>query len=459
MTNAPLPTARPIDGVEPGFPPGLPNAFRFAAFNALSFQMVLGSPMILYAKSLGASATVIGLVAGMMPLLVIFQIPAASHIGRIGYRRFVVAGWSTRVGFIFGMALLPWTEAFLDAQTRLALLLALLFCFNLSRGISSSAWLPWITSLVPPAIRGRYLARDAGVANLASFAAFVMAGGALAGETRPWQFSLIFAFSALTGAVSLTFLNRIPDMPAPDEPRRSTLNVPWLEMARYAPFRKLLRAVVAFSIAYGGLTAFSVSFLKVSIGMNEGTILFVTSVAFLGGVASLWFLGPRLDQMGSRPVLGLVCALWGVVLTGWMAIAGRLVPPHLTLLLALQFLMGLLAALTNMANNRHAMAVIPTMGRNHFFAIYSVVSNVTLGLAPIGWGLLMDVFGARAPLWLGLEWNPYTLFFAASLIAFAATGILVRRLDEPGAVGMDQLLRDVLIESPQRFWLRFWPRS
>ncbi len=51
-----------------------------------------------------------------------------------------------------------------------------------------------------------------------------------------------------------------------------------------------------------------------------------------------------------------------------------------------------------MANTRLAMAVIPVMGRNHFFAIYSVVGNVTLGLAPIGWGLLIDAVGARAGL-------------------------------------------------------------
>ena len=65
---------------EPHFPLGMRNAFFFSAFNALSFQIVLSSPMVLYAKTLGASATVLGIIAGMMPLLVIFQIPAANHI-------------------------------------------------------------------------------------------------------------------------------------------------------------------------------------------------------------------------------------------------------------------------------------------------------------------------------------------------------------------------------------------
>src|SRR6476619_627814 len=131
------------------FPAGLHNAFLFSMFNALSFQLVLGSPMVLYAKTLGASATVLGIIAGMMPLLVIFQIPAASYVSQIGFKRFVYAGWGIRVMFIFAIAAVPLTGGFLDGRNRLALILVLLFCFNLSRGISSCAWLPWITMLVP----------------------------------------------------------------------------------------------------------------------------------------------------------------------------------------------------------------------------------------------------------------------------------------------------------------------
>ena len=62
MKSAPTPAAAP------DFPPGMDNAFLFGAFNALSFQVVLAGPMILYAKSPGASATVLGVIAGMMPL-------------------------------------------------------------------------------------------------------------------------------------------------------------------------------------------------------------------------------------------------------------------------------------------------------------------------------------------------------------------------------------------------------
>jgi MFS family permease len=440
------------------FPAGLHNAFLFSFFNALSFQIVLGSPMVLYAKTLGASATVLGLIAGMMPLLVIFQIPAASYISRIGFKQFVYAGWGTRVLFIFAMALVPVTGGFLDARNRLALMLVLLFCFNLSRGISSCAWLPWITTLVPATLRGKYLARDAGVQNSGSFTTFLVAAACLAGHPRPWQFAILFAFSAIMGATSLSFLKRIPDAEISEEDRGSKGRVPWFEMLTFPPFSKLLRAVVGWSISYGGLTAFTVAFLKAE-GMSEGKILLITSISFLGGLSSLGILGSGLDRLGSKPVLTFAYLSWIAVLAGWILLSGGGIQLRMGLLLSLQFFMGLLAALVQMSNTRLAMAVIPEMGRNHFFAIYSVVGNVTLGLAPVAWGLLIDAVGARSPLWLGLSWNRFSVFFAAALLAFILTLLLARRLDEPEAAGMEELLREILIHSPQRFLARFWPRG
>ena len=195
--------------------------------------------------------------------------------------------------------------------------------------------------------------------------------------------------------------------------------MPWGAMLRYRPFQKLLRMVAAWSVAYGGITAFTVVFLKSAAGMAEGKILFITSISFLGGLCSLWFLGPRLDGLGSKPVLTFSFPVWIGVLAGWAALAGGGVAPGLGVVLSLQFVMGLFAALITMSNTRLAMAIIPVMGRDHFFALYSVISSVTLGLAPIGWGLLIDVIGAYHVTWLGLDWNRFTIFFVAAMCAMA----------------------------------------
>ncbi|HXJ61509.1 MAG TPA: MFS transporter [Verrucomicrobiae bacterium] len=488
------------------FPAGLNNAYSFALFNALSFQVVLSSPMVLYAKTLHANATVLGLLTGMMPLLVIFQIPAAAYIEAVGYKRFVFAGWGTRVSLIFVMALVPLTGNFLNVGSQLALILALLFGFDLSRGISSCAWLPWISSLVPAEVRGRYLAREAACVSLGSSLSFWLAALCLGARPAPWQFALLFAFSAAMGAVSLVFLKRIPDRPPDPDPsdptkpgaltdavgsRRdepttadpsgrtvATLHpetltaatarapvsgskepVPWGAMLRYAPFQKLLCMIVAWSVAYGGITAFTVVYLKSAAGMAENQILCATAISYLGGLASLWFLGTRLDGLGSKPVLTFSFAVWIVILIGWAGLAGGSFSPRFALVTGLQLLMGLFGAMVTTSNTRLAMVLIPVMGRTHFFALYSVIGSVTLGISPIGWGLLLDALGDFHVAAFGLEWNRFTIFFTSVAVAMAVATILARRLEEPQAAGLDHLLREILIQSPQRVLVRLWPRG
>ncbi len=444
----------------PVFPPGLRSAWKFSAFNALSFQIVLGSPMILYAKTLNANATVLGIIAGMMPLMVVLQIPAAQYINRIGYKRFVLAGWGSRTLFTFGMVLVPLATTFLDGTTRLVLLLALLFCFNFVRGISSCAWLPWITQLVPETIRGRYVSGDAAMANLGSFLTIIVSAFCLGKNPHAWQFAAVFAFSAVMGVISLLFLNRVPDVVITEEAVRSSgAPIPWLAMLRHPPFYKLLRFVMVWALAYGGFSTFTVAFLKTETSLTEANILFVTSVAFIGGLSSLWLLGHRLDHVGSKPILSLSLVMWLLILSGWIALAGGALAAHWPVILALQFLMGLFATLVGMANYRLVMATIPAQGRNHFFVLYSVFASVSLGLAPIVWGLIIDLIGDREALFAGLRWNHYTIFFTLVSLVFGAALVLALKLHEPKAASLEKLLNDIMRESPQRFLVRLWTRD
>jgi len=442
-----------------GFVPGWGNAYWFSIFNALSYQMVLGSPIVLYAKSLGASATVLGIIAGMMPLLVIFQIPAARHIARVGYKRFVFAGWGTRVMFIFLVALVPLTEPFLNAASTTALLVFLLFCFNLSRGISSAAWLPWITALVPGELRGKYLARDSACVNGGSFLTLMAAGLALGPAPQGWRFSVIFAYSALMGMVSLRFLKRIPDAPHPAAENNNPTPVPWFEIAAYPPFRKLLFMNVAWALAYGGLGAFTVAYLKATAGMNENRILFVTAISYLGGMGGLVLFGTRLDRHGSKPILTVTMFGWALVMAVWAAMAGGLVHPGWFQVLGLELCMGLGWAVFTMANTRLAMVISPPMGRDHFFALFSVVSNLTLGIAPICWGLLIDAIGPHQWSLGNFTLMRFSVFFLLVTLIYLVTGVICRRLDEPRAANIQALLNDLLAKTPLRSWMRFWPRG
>src|SRR5215210_3794852 len=182
------------------YPAGATNANWFSLFNAISFQVTLGAPMILYVKSLGGSATVLGIIAAMTPLLTTAQIPAARFLIRTGYRKFIFMGWGTRSIFVFIIALVP-LMTFLSPLSKVALVLFCLFVFNLLRGVSSGAWLPWMTDLIPEIVRGRFLSRDQIFLHVGCLISLLLSAVMLRGSAAPWQFSAIFFASGLAAVV------------------------------------------------------------------------------------------------------------------------------------------------------------------------------------------------------------------------------------------------------------------
>ena len=192
--------------------------------------------------------------------------------------------------------------------------------------------------------------------------------------------------------------------------------------------------------------------------MSEDRILLVTGLAFLGGLAGLWWFRTRIDQFGSKPIITLCLGGWMIIVVGWLALGAGLFPPGFGAVLALELAMGFASTLVNMNNTRLAMTLAPVMGRSHFFALYSVVANLSMGLSPVLWGLAMDAFGGRQVIWLHLEWTRYSLFFGGALAAFGLCLALSLRLVEPKSSPLDRLLRDLLIISPQRALLRLWRR-
>jgi len=434
--------------------PEFRNIYGFALFNAFSFQVILGGPMILYAKTLEASATMLGLIAGMTSLLVVLQIPAARHVDAVGYKRFVLSGWTVRTVFVALMALVPLTGGWLPAASQLALLVGLLFLFNLARGISSCGWLPWISSIIPPEVRGRHLTFEASTVNLGSFVVFWLAAWVLgADEPGPWRFSALFAFAALCAAVSLRFLQRIPEaevverLPASSRPR-------YREMLRYPGFARLVVFNLAWALACGGLATFVVAYLKEMEEWSEQRILAMMSLGFLGGLSNQWLLPRVLDKQGSKPVIFVAAGLWVLIAVGWTATAGGPPKDGWLVIALLLFGIGLAGSMMNLANLRLVLLSAPEAGRSHYFATVSVLSHLALGCAPVCWGILLDRWGGRVGDFAGLEWNRYTVLFAAMLVAFILSAVAAFFLREPGGTDFRRLLDEAVSTRRLRFWLR-----
>jgi len=411
------------------YPKGSFNIHWFGIFNAISFQIILGAPIILYAKSIGASSTVLGIIASFTPLMTVFQLPAAQFLGRYGYKQFVLMGWSMRTLFIFLITGIP-LAGFLDNTTKLAVMLASLFVFNLLRGISTAAWMPWITALIPEEIRGRFLSVDQMFLTLGCLLALVASAVVMTGRVEPWEYALVFLMSAVGATMSLNFIRRIPDVAASETVRKSSELVPWGNILAYPPFRELLIFNVIFMAVIGSLGVFTIEYLREFPKFDVSVVLYLSGISFIGALVSLPFSGRLVDEAGSKPVMTGALALFSVTILGWFLVAAGVLPCSLWVIGILNFLSGVAGANFNLANVRIIMATMPEMGRNHFFALFTVITSLGLGAAPIVWGVSLDFIGTYEAVTGAFHWRRHSIYFLALFVLNLVAMTFIRRLHE-----------------------------
>jgi Major Facilitator Superfamily len=441
----------------PEVPPQATNSFRFSLYNAINFQITLGAPMVLYAKSLGGSATTIGIVASLAPLMTVLQLPTAYFIPKVGYKGFVLFGWTIRAGLLFLLAILPLLR-FLPAMVQIELMLISLFLFNVVRGISTGAWLPWLTALVPANARGAFLRSDQLHMQCGGMLAVAISTVVLWSGGRPWQFSLLFVISALAGMSSLHFVRKIPDIEIGEQAKSSGQPVPWLEILKYPPFTKLLVFNVVYNWVVGGLAAFVIAFLEGRAGYTAGQVLAVSLAASVGAFTSVPFFGLVLERTGSKPLLRLAMTLYLIGILFWVAFTSGMVPAHYLLVGINYLILGVAGGLFSIANTRIAMDTMPIMGRNHFFALFTVFASLSLGLAPIFWGVFLDALG-RHEFAIGFfQVNRYSTYFVLLAVLGIITFFLAKPLVEKKGKPFDTAVRDVVILARLKLYGRFFNR-
>ena len=423
-------------------PPGIHNAYLFQAFNAVSWQLCLGSPLILFARELGAPAVVLGLLAGLAPLTSILQLFVAPHAERIGYRRLLLSGWSARVTTLIFLTLLPLTAAFLPPATVIGLLIATMVAFTALRGIATCAWMPWVTSLVPRSLRGAYLSRDRTYISIASVGALTLAGLILMNHDNLYAYAVVFGLSFLGGAVSLYFLNRIPEPPADTPAIQPHARTPWRNLLLDGAFVRLLLFSAVVQLCVLSTATFVIVFVRVEVGLPDGIILWLTAGASLVGILALHLLRSRADRFGSRPFLGVVFLWWTGYYLAWFLLAAHLVGGAWLLAPALMLTAGFFTAMYELALTRLLMNTVGDRpDTTQFFAFQSVSVSLVAGISPILWGWLLDQLQGAQWQFGPLALDGFAVFFGLQWLLLGFVLMALEQVKEGNATSTTVLLR------------------
>jgi MFS family permease len=416
------------------------SALAFGFFNATTWMIALGTPMVLLAGQLGATSFQVGLLYSFFFLLLPVQIISTVLLPHLGYKRQMLLGWVARTVFLsVPLAIAIMAPEIVPPWMIVAFVLSAFF-FSFFRAIGSCAWMPWIYSLVPEAIRGRYFATEQALTATAGLLTLLLCAALFAllpvYPAFVWQFGFAMTGALLTWACLLK-------MPSVPPPRKTSVGIILHETPRLClrpgAFRQYLLYMITAGVVGTSFTPFAVYFLKVEAGLPPERILMYSACQYAGTILGGVLIRHRIDRIGAKPVFRFALLLTIVVLLFWYFYVcgiGRLdgwLP-------AAFFVFGFAASNWAIANLKYLPRICPDENKALPVTVYSSVVGFVSGLAPLAWGLFVRESGGQA----GVRLDNYAVYFlisiAVHLALFAYTYRLTSRRRELPAIYISDIL-------------------
>jgi len=389
--------------------------WAFAFFNATTWQVALGTPLVLLAESVGATVFEVGLLYSFLFLMTPVQVFSTALLPRFGYKNLMLFGWGTRALCLLVPIYLAWTRPSNPEQWHVNILILSMFLFAFLRSVGNCSFIPWMYSILPEKARGRYFANEqifsgiAGVGTLIACSVFFFA--VPLHDAFLWQYGMAIAGALL----SWYALKKIPDGTPPD---RIDLKLVLREAPklcfRRSRYRQFLWSSVLFTICSAPIVPFSIYFLRVEARLEPGQIIIFTTLQYFGAIAGSLFIRNFIDHTGPRVFFRISIALYSAVAFAWRTMLQREeawgVP-----LLVVYFLLGMAASAWVSANLNYLPRLTSERERPLRVSVHGAVTAFLGGLSPIVWGLFLrgqDASGAQT-----MNTNAFQIFFVFVILS------------------------------------------
>ncbi|AAC65806.1 MFS transporter [Treponema pallidum] len=285
---------------------------QYNVINSLSFALVTGNTITLYALLLGARSTTVGLLSACMHFS-FFALP----LGKLVCRRFGVIKtfaytWIARNTSLLPMLAIP--HLYAQDYTALALyvLIFSVALFNFFRGMGMIANNPVITMLAPGKHRSSYIVRISLANNSAILIATLLLSGALSVNASLTTYHFATALGIALGFFASFLLFTLPTVEScehvqhtsPETPRTSPRSgyTTILRALKEKNFRTFTFAFFVSSFATGTVRPFVVVFAKDVYHTPDSFITILTVCASGGALIVGFIMSLAIDRIGAKPM-------------------------------------------------------------------------------------------------------------------------------------------------------------
>jgi MFS family permease len=402
----------------------------FAFFHALNWQVVIGTPTVLFMQQLGADSFQIGLVFAWTFLLTPVQIVATALLPHLGFKRLTLFGWNARAWFLLVPLLLAVIGPAHPSGWMISGMVIAMFCYAVYRAMGTAAITPWLYQVVPENIRGQYWATDQMLAAVAGLGILLLCAGIFVVLPPYSAFQVQYLIAILGALAAYRELKLLPDVP---KPKLISLEKIMTETPRLLTqpgvYRTYLWQSIPLFIAITPLPPFTVFYLKTAHGTPAAVLMIYAMLTYLGVITANVIMRSRLDRFGAKPFFRFSYTSYSIVAVGWLAFLffGEVLTPLVPLLF---FVQGFAGGCWTSANLNYLVRLVPAEDRALPVSLHSATITCLGGTAPVIWGLFLKDDGGRAvrePVFAG--------FFVLMLVVMFVLGSLLHRLPERAPSG------------------------
>ena len=432
-----------------------------AAFASIVGTLNSGVVLVAFAVYLGASSTLIGILAALPFLTQLLQVPAVLMLERIRSRRLFA------ILFLFlarlALPIIAILEFIPDRRLALAVLVIAETLHCAFNAMAGCAWNSWMRDLVPEQRLGSFFGRRTVYATGAGIAGTLIAALALE-FAQPLKggtglvFVGLYGLGFLASLISTWELSRVPDVPAERRPPEQKLWRMLVKPLKDPNFVRLIRFMASWQFAVNLAVPFFTVFLIEQLGYSAGFVLVLSLVSQVVHVAVARYWGGLSDRFTNKSVLTVTAPLF-ILCIAAMAFAGESGMPGLTAtyLIILHALMGLAAAGVTLASGAIGLKLAPQGSANVYVATNALVTAAAAGTAPILAGIGAEVLKVRELsiqiLWsspqgksdlIALGLSGWQLFFLISATIGLYALHRLSAVEEHGAIPRKEMMQHVL---------------
>lgn len=374
-----------------------------------------------------------GLIVALPALCNAIQILAIPFLARMMDAKRMALGfsWAYLVVWVAMALALPFIPVDNPAQAAWWFLI-FLGVNSLFQAIAGVAWTSWVQEWVPQRLRGKYFGRRNRWISLATIL-FLLASA----KWIEWVgsgvtgYQTLFLLVAVLRFFSIAWQHRIVS-PANDQDKLAHVGW-WGQLGRLGRDRNFVRLVLfgaAVSFLLNTNAPYGAVYLYEFIQLSVFQVSILVIVASLAGAFALPLWGQLADRYGCKTIILLGLFLWGGISLWWPFLHVAFTWP----LYVMWGLGGLGMAGFGLGWFNLILKVIPPQAKIAGISLNTALVSIAAAIGPVLMGMFLQM--ADRVEWISVR-STYLIAFTAVPVAVMMSVVLLRRVDEPEADGMN----------------------